>query len=240
MFDAGRVKQDFSAAAPQYDAQTALQKHVLSQLAAKMLPQLPPQARVLDAGCGTGRFTRRTPACHVTQLDFALAMCRKAVTPEAPAINGTIESLPFADGLFDGVFCSLVLQWVADAKPVLKELQRVLRRGGVMATSAFGPGTLKELKESFAIADRYPHVTSFKAPAVYEKREVITEYYPDLFALMAHLKTIGARNKLLERRKSLMTRGQMARVEQCYRERFAAPEGLPVTWEIFYSIVRKS
>jgi len=239
MFDMRRIRQDFSAAAPHYDTQTPLQKHVLSQLLAKALPMMPAHAHILDAGCGTGRLVRQCPGHHVTQLDGAYAMCVKAAAPEAPAVTGAIESLPFKDEVFDSVCCSLVLQWVPDTKLAMKEMQRVLKRGGVLAVSTFGPGTLKELKESFAAADDYPHVSTFAAQPGFDRREIVTEYYPDLFSLMSHLKTIGARNKLLERRKSMMTRGQMQKVEQRYKERFAMPSGLPVSWEILYSVIRK-
>jgi hypothetical protein len=53
---------------------------------------------------------------------------------------------------------------------------------------------------------------------------------------MRHLKAIGARNKLQERRKSLMTPGQMRRVARRYEERYVTDGGLPVTWEILYSV----
>ena len=109
----------------------------------------------------------------------------------------------------------------------------------MLAVSSLGPATLKELRESFTAADRYPHVSEFIAPTAFDRREMVTEYYPDLYALMGHLKSIGARNKLTGRRRSMMTRAQMHKVEQRYRERFATQEGLPVSWEIFYSVTSR-
>jgi malonyl-CoA O-methyltransferase len=239
MFDTKQVGQDFSNAASAYDTYAALQQQVLTELINKALPKIPQGAFVLDAGCGTGRLGQQLKQYPIAQLDVAYAMCAKAAGPDAPAINGSVDALPFTDNTFDVVFSSLVLQWVPDWKKAMEEMQRVLKPGGLLAISTFGPHTLKELKESFAAVDKYSHVSSFIPREAFAETQTITEYYPDVLALMRHLKIIGARNKLLGRRKSIMTRGQMTRVEQRYKERFGVAAGLPVTWEILYSVIVK-
>jgi malonyl-CoA O-methyltransferase len=172
-------------------------------------------------------------------MDVAHAMCVKAAQSGLPTTGGRIEALPFADATFDAVFSSLVLQWVPEWQKAVAEMQRVLKPGGVLAISTFGAATLKELKESFAAVDRYAHVSAFAPRFGNAEKEIITEHYTNLLALMRQLKRIGARNKMLFRRKSLMTRGQMERAERRYSERFGGPSGLPVTWEILYSVTRK-
>jgi malonyl-CoA O-methyltransferase len=240
MFDPRHVGSDFSRAAEQYDAHAALQQRVLASLIRKALPLLPGRARLLDAGCGTGQLARMLRGHDVTQIDIAMAMCRKAAQSGVATVNGAVESLPFADGVFDGVLSSLVLQWVPDEKKAMEEMRRVLKPGGVLAVATFGAATLNELRESFAAADRYSHVSSFITGEEWEHAEVVTEYYPDVMALMRYLKAIGARNKRLERRKSLMTPRQMSRVGRYYGERFGTARGLPATWEILYAVSRKS
>jgi len=239
MFDRRKIQQDFSLAAPRYDAHADLQQQVLSALIAKATPLLPPQAQVLDAGCGTGRLARQLQGHSIMQMDIAHAMCRQAAGPGAPAVCGAVEALPFQEGAFDAVFSSLVLQWVPDAQAALAEMRRVLKPGGVLAVSTFGTGTLKELRESFTAVDSHAHVSAFHPPAEFAAAQTVTEYYPNLFALMRHLKSIGAGNKMLARRKSLMTRAEMQRVERHYEERFKTKSGLPVTWEILYLVTRK-
>lgn len=238
MLDARQVARDFSRAAAQYDAHAALQQRVLVNLMEKMLPLLPAHARLLDAGCGTGQFARHARGHDVTQIDVALAMCKEARKSGAATVSGTMESLPFADHTFDGVISSLALQWVPGWQRAMEEMRRVLKSRGVLAVATFGPGTLRELKESFKAADRHSHVSSFLPREEFEHSETLTEYYPDLFALMRHLKALGARNKLLAKRKSLMTPGQMQRVARHYEEHFGTKLGLPVIWEILYSVGR--
>jgi malonyl-CoA O-methyltransferase len=117
-------------------------------------------------------------------------------------------------------------------------MKRVLKEKGVLAISTLGPATLCELKESFAAADSYPHISTFTPQADYGEREIVTEYYPDVVSLMKHLKALGARNKLSQRRKTLMTHGQMQRVQEHYQRHFATVRGLPVTWEVLYRMER--
>jgi malonyl-CoA O-methyltransferase len=238
MFDTHRIRQDFSRAATEYNQHTALQEQVLGNLLARAGSLLSSAHDILDAGCGTGRLAKLLPSCKVTQLDMAYAMCKEA-SVSGIAINGTVESLPFADGSFDAIVSSLVLQWVADRQGAMCEMLRVLKSGGALAVSCFADGTLEELKESFASGDRYPHVSWFPPESEFQDSEIVTEYYPDLKSLMKHLKIIGARNKLLNRRKSLMTARQLQAVEAHYREHFGTASGLPVTWKIGYSVIRK-
>jgi SAM-dependent methyltransferase len=62
-----------------------------------------------------------------------------AVDPRATAlvdIAGKAEQLPLADGMFDVVFCTQVLEYVADPVSAIGELYRVLKPGGVLLVSA--------------------------------------------------------------------------------------------------------
>lgn len=90
--------------------------------------------RVLSLGCGTGGFLRAAAdaGAAVWGLDpdaeaVALAAGR---CPAAAVVVGTGERLPFADGRFDVVHCYSTLEHVADAAATVREMVRVLRRGG--------------------------------------------------------------------------------------------------------------
>lgn len=239
MFNARDVAQDFSSAAIEYDDYAHVQQQVLIGLIKELLPILPTHTKILDAGCGTGQLARNLKDYSVTQIDLAYAMCMKAAPHGIATINGTIESLPFANNSFDAVVCSLALQWIENPQQAIGEMQRVLKSGGTLAISTFGPGTLQELKESFAVIDDYEHTSPFSVPAGFGVQHTVTEYYPRVVDLMHNLKKIGARNKLSSRRKSMMTRKQLEQVEYFYKEHFATDEGLRVTWDIRTMIVTK-
>jgi SAM-dependent methyltransferase len=92
------------------------------------------EARALDAGCGTGENLRRLEgsrrATGVDLSPLALAVARgKARSPLARA---TISNLPFRDESFDLILCADVIYHadVADDVAALREMRRVLKRGG--------------------------------------------------------------------------------------------------------------
>ncbi len=89
--------------------------------------------RVLDAGCGKGRFSaiikRRYPQADVTALDISARMLRH-VPPGIRTVQGGILDMPFADGRFDAVICIEALEHVVQIAEGVKELTRVLAPGG--------------------------------------------------------------------------------------------------------------
>lgn len=102
----------------------------------------PPGARVLDAGCGTGVFTRLLAAWpgvgHITGLDPAPALLARARAASAGMRNavfeeGDAQALPFADAAFDVVAFDSLLSHVPDPGRVAREAARVLRAGGCLA-----------------------------------------------------------------------------------------------------------
>jgi SAM-dependent methyltransferase len=96
--------------------------------------------RVLDVGCGPGALTaelaRRAGAVRVAAIDPAqqfVAECRRRV-PEADVRTGAAESLPWAGDVFDAALSCLVLAHVDDAAAVSREMARVVRPGGIVAS----------------------------------------------------------------------------------------------------------
>lgn len=97
--------------------------------------------RVLDAGAGVGALSatikRIRPGVELMTVDSdrrrLAAGQRRGVA--APPVQVDLDRLPFADGSFDKVLLSEVLEHVADQRAVLGELHRVLRPGGVLAVS---------------------------------------------------------------------------------------------------------
>lgn len=103
-------------------------------ISAAMLADVGTPARILDAGCGTGRNAveleklGRTVGVDVSPVPLALA-ARRGLTRLARA---SVGALPFADGTFDVVtsFDVLCHGAVTDERAALRELRRVLRPGG--------------------------------------------------------------------------------------------------------------
>jgi SAM-dependent methyltransferase len=80
---------------------------------------------MLNAGCGSRdlrSFLHRNGVTDLTRYD---------ITSDDPeVVIGPLEAMPFADESFDSVLCNAVLEHVRDAELAIRELGRVVRKGG--------------------------------------------------------------------------------------------------------------
>jgi demethylmenaquinone methyltransferase/2-methoxy-6-polyprenyl-1,4-benzoquinol methylase len=108
-----------------------------------------PQDRVLDVATGTGMVAAalvRRYGCRVVGLDqspemLAQAGARLRASPDLAAqielIRGEAESLPFGDRDFDHLTFTYLLRYVDDPAATLRELARVVKPGGRIASLEF-------------------------------------------------------------------------------------------------------
>jgi SAM-dependent methyltransferase len=102
--------------------------------------------RVLDVGCGTGRFAAalagRAKVWGVDPSPQMLEVARSAA-PGAGFKLGTAEELPFKDGWFERATMWLVSHLV-DRPRAFREVRRVLVPGGRLALTSFDPAHFDE------------------------------------------------------------------------------------------------
>lgn len=100
---------------------------------------LPPSAeirRVIDLGCGTGRFSALVAELYsapVIGVDPSLRMLAHREVPAASRcrfVAGSAEAIPLATGSTDLVFLSMVYHHLRSVPQALDEMRRVLREGG--------------------------------------------------------------------------------------------------------------
>jgi SAM-dependent methyltransferase len=97
--------------------------------------------RVLDAGGGTGRYTRiltSLGARAIVSLDWSQEMLSRQAG-DATRVCGDARRLPFPDRAFDLVNASLMAGDIDDLDSWLSEMARVLAPGGAMVYSDFHP-----------------------------------------------------------------------------------------------------
>lgn len=105
--------------------------------------------RLLDAGCGAGLLAllAHLRGAHVTAFDASpslLAVARERV-PAADVREGDLEALPFADASFDAVTAVNSIFYAADMATAARELARVVRPGGRVVITAWGPPERSEV-----------------------------------------------------------------------------------------------
>jgi ubiquinone/menaquinone biosynthesis C-methylase UbiE len=92
--------------------------------------------RVLDDGCGKGRFARvlqeQEPACEMWGLDISEEMLR--FVPEGIHTRaGSMTELPFENGFFDAAYATESLEHAVEIEKAVSELCRVVKAGGRIA-----------------------------------------------------------------------------------------------------------
>ena len=99
--------------------------------------------RVLDAGCGAGRYSQvmLDAGARVCAVDSATAVdaCWRNLGPHPNllVVQADLHSLPFARSYFDKVFCYGVLHHTPDAERVFKSLLPALKSGGEIFVSVY-------------------------------------------------------------------------------------------------------
>ena len=223
------MRRDFAAAAESYDSAAVLAREVGARMAARLdLVKIAPR-RVADIGCATGDGIRELQRRYGTgrgtlalAVDYALPMLRavrsrtplvQRLTGRGPSLlNADVRALPLASNSLGLVWSNLVLHWLDDPLPALRELQRVLEVGGLLSFATLGPDTLKELRvasASAAVEDTVKRfldmhdlgdmlvAAGFADPVM--DMEIITLTYKTPRAFLADQRHLGVRDALLGR-----------------------------------------
>lgn len=257
VFDRRQVRRAFSRASASYGGAAALQRGVEARLLESLdyLDDRMP-ALAVDLGSGPGSaalaLQARWPKARVLAVDLALPMLRALPRPSRwqpwkagpHPVCADARALPLADACVDLLFSNLCLQWIDDLPAVFAGFRRVLRPGGLLLCSTFGPETLVELREAFAQADDAPHVSPFASIAQVGDalvragfrdpvldRDVEVHGHDDLQSLLRELRALGATNALAARRRALTGRGRFARARRAYDAVRGRDGRLPASWE---------
>jgi malonyl-CoA O-methyltransferase len=253
--DKDSARRSFEKAAANYDRVAVLQREIADRMLERLDYVRVDSRLVLDLGAGTGYaidgLQKRFRKSGVLALDFALRMLlqaqRRGSWLNRPrCICADAEALPLADASVDVVFSNATFQWCNDIHKAFAECLRVLRPGGLLMFSTFGPDTLHELREAWSAADGFSHVSPFldmhdvgdalmrvrfADPVIDAERLTVT--YERVRDLMRDLKILGAHNATSDRPRGLTGRRRLAAVEQAY-EVHRRDGRLPASYEVVY------
>ena len=148
----------------------------------------------------------------------------------------------------------LSLHETNDTPGALTQIRMALKPDGLFMGVVPGGATLYELRESLTLAEAelsggasprvYPFIDVRTAGSLLQRagfalpvtdEETITVRYPDMFALMRELRTMGASNALSMRPRKPATKSLFLRAAEIYQERFGAADGrIPATFSFIW------
>lgn len=254
MLDKRQARTAFERAAHTYDQFAVLQREIANRMLERLdLIKYEPR-QIVDAGCGTGYCTRalqrRYKRARILGVDIAQPMLEAARAKtrwfsRQRFVCADAEHLPLVDGAADMIVSNLALQW-CDPDAVLAEFARVLRPGGALMFTSFGPDTLRELRAAWQAVDQRPHVHTFVdlhdlgdalVRAGFAEPVMDVEFfrltYPDVVSVLRELKALGEHNVNHRRHRGLTGKALFARFQSAY-ERAASGNLIPASYEAIY------
>jgi malonyl-CoA O-methyltransferase len=242
------VANAFGRAAAHYEQHAQLQR-----LSGDALLALAPAGfgpHLLDAGCGTGWYSRywRDRGRTLTALDLSPNMLQTARDQQSAQhyLLGDIDAVPLPDASVDGVWSNLAVQWSSDLHTALLQFLRVTRPGGTVLFSTLLDGSLHEVHHAWAKLDGRQHANRFLSAAQFDtatatlpiakQQQVITLHFPSALSAMRSLKGIGATHLHDGRGASVLTRAQLAQLEQHWPQDEA---GYRLSYHLMYGVLSK-
>tara|TARA_R110000868_G_scaffold8205_8_gene42820 strand:- start:23796 stop:24656 length:861 start_codon:yes stop_codon:yes gene_type:complete len=245
------VVQSFSQAAAQYDQLAVLQRNMGDELLERLsLIKIEPQT-IVDLGCGTGELTyqlqQRYPDAKVIGIDAAdnMISVAKQQHPDIEFYTAFAEQTHLSTDSVDLIVSNAMLQWT-QPDPVFQECRRLLKQEGLLMFTTFGPDTLQELRYCWAQIDDAVHVNRFMdmhdmGDALVKAKfadPVMDMYnssviYPDVLSLMRYLKALGAHNVNSGRRKTLLSRASLNKLDEHYAQ-FSDGDNVYATFEVIH------
>jgi malonyl-CoA O-methyltransferase len=263
-------RSDLRALARQFDRRAGLEsaQFLYGEVAGRMLERLDlvklqPRS-ILDCGAGGGQaalaLAERFGQARYLGVDLSIRQAQWAQRqharrglarwfgsgPDRHFMAADAAALPLVSGSCDLVWSNLMLHWHPDPPAVLAEWQRVLRVGGLLFFSSFGPDTCRELRTALAHAglglatpsfvDMHDFgdmlvAAGFADPVMDQERLCLR--YADAQRLLEELRQLSG-NPVRDRSAGLQGRGVRRRLIEALEGLRGEDGRIPLTFEVAY------
>ncbi|QLG36940.1 malonyl-ACP O-methyltransferase BioC [Paenibacillus sp. FSL W7-1088] len=270
------VQRQFNRSATSYDAHAHIQRSMAEQLARSLAEwrnrRFLSDPSILEIGCGTGALTQilvnEWPNANITALDIASEMIEVASkrfrSAEHPGTaNCKMDNLRFLQAdiemwavnapecSVDIIVSNACFQWLSSPKETLGHLRRMLRPGGVLIFTTFGPDTFREMHEAFDKVyhangmEPQRHGLSFHAPAQWEimlqesgysgfrcERSMHMEKYASARDFLYTVKGMGASTSEAATVSGYSLRRLFTNMYKEYEDKFSIQGGVAATYDL--------
>ncbi len=247
-----QVRQRFDRAAAHYAALAQAQQRSADDLLMVLSQQsLSKPAVLADLGCGTGFMLNALlaqsaqPLAQVLAIDISEAMLSSPdlLQPPLSRICADVLDLPLASASVDVVLSNFALHWSLQPQAVMHELARVLSSQGlaVLAIPVVGslPGRLVSAQqgEPLQTVARWQMAVEHAGLVIQQQQRLdYVDYFADADAWLMAVRTMG-----VTARSSGPTGLRGAHYLQALKARLEQerqPEGIPLTYQVWQSVLR--
>jgi len=197
------VAQRFEQAASTYDHEAQMQKSVASALWELTLRHvtLDIDSQVLEVGCGTGLLTRQIIEClHPENLQlWDIAMRPDGIDAvRFSRCDAELAIKSVRPASFDLIISASTLQWFNSPSTFIADAVKILRPGGVLAVSTYGPNMCGELRQAGYAVSNYPSLESLlsrletdSATVIEAVDDTICQQFDSPRDVIRHLRSTG-------------------------------------------------
>ena len=244
------IRKSFSRYAPYYDSYCAIQDLCARELISRIKNN--GFCNILDIGCGTGNYTRllkeKFPYARITAIDISDRMTQiardKLKGSDIAFIANDAEAVRFKER-FDLISSNAAFQWLGDLEKTLTHYRDLLKDGGIISFSIFGPQTFYELDAS--IKELFKKDISISASNFLEysqtkralnsyfdnvslKERIYTEEYNTLRELLDKIRYTGTRG-CGANNGTIWTQKTIDDLEKVYRDKFGK---ITAAYQVFF------
>ncbi|KOY16069.1 malonyl-ACP O-methyltransferase BioC [Paenibacillus xylanivorans] len=270
------VQRQFNRRAISYDAHAHIQRSMADHLARSLAgwkgKDFLSNTSILEIGCGTGALTQilvnEWPNANITALDIAPEMIevaskrfrsaehsgsRNRATDRLRFLQADIETWATTapESSMDIIVSSACFQWISSPQETLGHLRRMLRPGGLLIFTTFGPDTFCEMHEAFNEVYRVNgmepqrHGLSFPSPVQWEnmlnqsgyssfncERSIHKEKYASVRNFLYTVKGMGASTSEAVTVSGYSLRRLFTDMYREYENRFSMQGGVAATYDL--------
>lgn len=196
------VAQRFGNALETYDSNAEVQHIIASRLVEMWNPSYALAPEIIEIGCGTGYSTslylQRIVPRRLELWDLAISTDLPD-TAEKVECDAEARLFTTPSSSADVIFTTSTVQWFNSLPAFFRNTSRILRRGGLLVMSTFGPDNFADLQAILATGRKYPSVEEIIAmlpddleivTAESESREMT---FPDVTAMLRHISRTGVK-----------------------------------------------
>lgn len=259
--DKAGLRRNFRRRAATYEQFAQVQRAMAGELLRLAEPQVKRAARLLEVGCGTGTLTRElrrlNPRAWLVAVDLDPEILRRAratLAGDEGIAWLAMDAEHLCRGDFDLIIANSVFQWFSRPAATLARYHQMLRPGGLLAFSAMGPATFRELGQAWQqvvpdpetetpvpVAARFPGGSEWVAmleQAGFQEVRLIQELkavsYPSVLEFLKAVQGTGA----VSPRPRTLTPRRLRRLLMVYQDLFGNGV-VPATYELLYLTARK-